>query len=210
MKTNLRILLIEDSAVDATLISRQLQASGFSFRMSQVETESELRHELAQQKPDLVLSDHGLPAFSGFTALEIVRETDPELPFIFVSGSNSQPMILDMFDRGATDYVFKNDIGDLKLAVQNALGSRPEAVATPPPSPSPEPPAAIKPPAKEATVQVPKAIRELVRLQFCPKCLQLRDETGQTVWASDYFQSHVEVTVSNKLCDKCALVQPHA
>lgn len=195
MKTNLRILLIEDSVADATLISERLKADGFSFRLSQVQTEFELHRELDLEKPDLVLSDHGFPAFSGFTALEIVRERHPKLPFIFVSGSNSQEMIIDMIDRGATDYVFKRDIHDLKLAVCNALESEPEDVPRP---------AQSDPPPPDKVLAAPRPVHAPSRLQFCPECQNMRNEGSDFVWAADYFQSHPEVTVVRKLCDHCA------
>src|SRR6266498_2625979 len=125
MKTNLRILLLEDDATDAELIAQGLKSSGFSFRLARIETESDLRRELERDTPDLILSDHGLPSFDGFKALEIVRETRPTLPFIFVSGSNDQGMVAKMYEEGATDYVFKHDLGDLKTAVHDALESAP-------------------------------------------------------------------------------------
>src|SRR4051812_13399515 len=118
MQTKLHILLLEDDHADAELIAHELKAAGFSFRLKRIETEAELLRELRAQKPDLILSDHGLPSFDGFKALKIVRETCPELPFIFVSGSNDQGMVVQMHDQGATDYVYKKDMGDLKSAVQ--------------------------------------------------------------------------------------------
>src|SRR5688572_5360282 len=107
MKTKLRILLLEDDAADADLIEHELESAGLAFHLARIQTEAELRHELDSEEPDLILSDHGLPTFDGFAALEIVRETRPELPFIFVSGSNDQGMVARMYEQGATDYVFK-------------------------------------------------------------------------------------------------------
>ena len=72
VKTDLQILLIEDNAADAELIAHELTAGGFSFSLITVETEVAFRREL-KGKPDLILSDHGLPAFNGFRALEITR-----------------------------------------------------------------------------------------------------------------------------------------
>src|SRR5271154_6663973 len=133
MKTNLRILLLEDSHLDAELMERELTRDGFSFSLARIETEVELRRELDTTPPDLVLSDHGLPTFDGFKALEIVRKLRPQLPFIFVSGSNDQQMVFDMYEQGATDYVYKRDLKDLEVAVHAALEMPPAAqpAATP-------------------------------------------------------------------------------
>lgn len=124
MKTPLTILLIEDSEFDAKLITQSLEAWGFALRASRIHTEAQLREALDFQSPDLVISDHGLPAFGGFKALDIVRRLQPDLPFIFVSGSNDQAMVVEMYDHGATDYVFKNDLHDLEGAVRGALEER--------------------------------------------------------------------------------------
>jgi len=199
MKSDLRILLLEDSPADVELIRKELEGCDLSFRLGLVQSEGELRRALENETPDLILSDHGLPSFDGFTALRIVRETNPELPFIFVSGSNDQEMIIEMFERGATDYVFKNDIDDLEGAVHRALepAPRPAASAT-------ETEAAPAP-VKAAPVGVPKAVSvpNPVHLTFCPQCMNARSEDGKTVWLVDYFKSNIEVVVSRKVCSRC-------
>ena len=73
MKTPLHILLLEDSRFDAELIATELKKLG-PVRLDMIQSETELRHALDSQPPDLILSDHGLPSFNGFKALEIVRE----------------------------------------------------------------------------------------------------------------------------------------
>ncbi len=83
MNTNLRILLLEDSPADAKLIERELFRDGFNFFLSCVRTESELRHELAEAPPDLVLSNHHLTELDGFRAMAIVQLLRPRLPFYF-------------------------------------------------------------------------------------------------------------------------------
>jgi CheY-like chemotaxis protein len=189
VKTKLRILLVEDSHADADLIALELSAAGFDFDLARIESEAELRREMETDKPDLILSDHGLPSFDGFTALAIVRQMNPELPFIFVSGSNNQAMVARMFEEGATDYVFKNDLHDLSPAMHEAL--------TPPSSPYPSP-------VVEAPQARPPTITDvLTRLWFCPSCLHTRDEQGVTVESLEYFRNHNQVVVVHELCDPC-------
>lgn len=203
MKTTLRILLLEDDTADADLIAHKLEASGFSFQLARIQTEAELRHELESKAPDLVLSDHGLPSFDGFTALEIVRELSPELPFIFVSGSNDQGMVARMYEQGATDYVFKRDLEDLRLAVANAMNLPPTPVEADSQSPQWElklrlPP----PPPSQSIIALP-----IGQLSFCPKCRRARDESGQPVEIERYFGSHSEITTFRQLCRECELAQ---
>ncbi len=78
-------------------------------------------HELQHHPPDLILSDHGLPSFDGFTALAIARDKCPEVPFIVVTSSMGEQMTIEAFEGGATDYVLKDQLSKLAPAVQRAL-----------------------------------------------------------------------------------------
>jgi CheY-like chemotaxis protein len=198
MKRTLQILLIEDSAADAELIAHELEATGFLFSLARAETESEFRQYL-RAGPDLILSDHGLPQFSGFRALEIVRGTRPHLPFIFVSGSNDQQMVVEMYELGATDYVFKRDLQDLRCAVKNAFEPEPKVEVDAPPKPIM--PTALMPPA--ASVLLPAVKPVIDHLSFCPHCHQARDEAGNNVLIEDYCGHHVETMVSCHVCAEC-------
>src|SRR6185503_8249249 len=61
---NLRVLLVEDSPLDAKLIERQLRRAGFEPQHRRVATQPELREALRAEAWDIVLSDHALPGFS--------------------------------------------------------------------------------------------------------------------------------------------------
>jgi PAS domain S-box-containing protein len=121
VKKELRILVLEDVAADVVLISHELRAGGLAFAAKRVETRDDFLRELEQEPPDLILSDHGLPAFDGFSALNIARERCPDTPFIFVTGSMGEELAIDSLRNGATDYVLKTRMSNLVPAVQRAL-----------------------------------------------------------------------------------------
>lgn len=202
MKQTLRILLLEDMLRDVHLIEHELSDAGFQFQITRIETEAELRGQLESEKPDLVLSDHGLPSFNGFAALEIVREIHPDLPFIFVSGSNNQAMILEMFEKGATDYVFKKDIHDLVAAVRGALEKKPDTK----PRPTEQTPAAK--PNVNTVSSAANFVSPAGYLSFCPGCLGAWDETGQSVKMEKYLGTHMESVIFRKLCPACVQLVP--
>jgi len=193
--------LLEDNEFDAELIARELKKSGMEFCLAQIQSEAELRHELAAHTPDLILSDHGLPSFSGFKALEIVRQTCPWLPFVFVSGSNDQQMVVDMFEQGATDYVFKKEIQELAAAVHRALEQQLEKRHLLP-TRLLHPELELGLPA--ATVQPPSYSPSPHRLLFCPRCQRARDETGNLIPMEKYFATYAEVSVVRQLCAECS------
>ena len=87
MKTNLRILHVEDDAVDADLIREILAADGIACEVTRVENESDFVASLQQGGFDLIFADYTLPSFDGMSALQIAQDKTPLLPFIFVSGT---------------------------------------------------------------------------------------------------------------------------
>src|SRR5262249_13061699 len=61
MPTSLRVLLVEDSALDAELVLRELRRAGFEVHHQRVASAEELRTALRAERWQLVLSDHALP-----------------------------------------------------------------------------------------------------------------------------------------------------
>jgi len=117
----LRILVLEDVPADVTLIDHELRQAGIPFEVNRVETREQFTRELEHNPPDLILSDHGLPAFDGFAALALARSKFPDIPFIFVTGSMGEELAIDSLRGGATDYVLKSRMSNLVPAVERAL-----------------------------------------------------------------------------------------
>src|SRR5882672_7543689 len=87
MPDPVRILLVEDVERDAELALRELKRAGLIFQSRRVDTETDFRRDLGDFKPDIIVSDFSMPRFSGRAALTIARESEAEIPFIFVSGT---------------------------------------------------------------------------------------------------------------------------
>jgi len=121
MVPGLRILIVEDLASDAELMTYELQRAKLPFTSRRVENDVEFLREIDQFHPDLILSDYHLPHFNGLAALALVQEKCPEVPFIFVSGAIGEDVAIDSLKRGATDYVLKDRLSRLAPAVKRAL-----------------------------------------------------------------------------------------
>lgn len=113
--------MIEDESRDATLVQHTLKQGGFDFVFKRVETQDSFERELREFKPSVILSDHGLPQFDGFTALGITQQLAPEVPFIFVTGSLGEEMTIKALKSGATDFVLKHHLAALPPALHRAL-----------------------------------------------------------------------------------------
>ena len=82
----LRVLVVDDSADDAELLRFALEDGGMAVECLRVFTEAALREALHGFAASVVVSDLNIPGFSGERALEVVRESSPHLPFVFVTG----------------------------------------------------------------------------------------------------------------------------
>ena len=121
MEKQVKILMLEDSVTDAELEEHELRKVGLAVTVQRVETKDAFLKALADFRPDLILSDNSLPAFDGFTALAVVQEKYPDVPFIFVSGTLGEERAVESLKRGATDYVLKTNLKKLVPAVHRAL-----------------------------------------------------------------------------------------
>lgn len=117
----IRILCVEDAPADVVMINHALQEGGLNFSSKRVDNQQDFLEALEHDPPDLILSDHGMPCFDGTKALALAHEKCPEIPFIFVTGSLGEQKTIEMFERGATDYVLKNRLSKLVPAVKRAL-----------------------------------------------------------------------------------------
>lgn len=121
MNKQLRILILEDDTADAELIEHELQKADITFSSMRVGTKEAFQKELCDFTPDLILADYTLPAFDGFSALKLVKEKCPDVPFIFVSGTIGEEFAIETLKGGATDYVLKERLSRLVPAVHRAL-----------------------------------------------------------------------------------------
>ena len=116
-----KILFIEDIPSDVDLAVRELRKANFQFEFSTVSTKTDLQKSLVDFKPDLIISDYMMPSFNGIQALNVSKEFDDDLPFILCTGSINEEVAVDCIKAGAIDYVTKQNMTRLPLAVKDAL-----------------------------------------------------------------------------------------
>jgi PAS domain S-box-containing protein len=117
----LRIIFLEDEAKDFRLVEGQLEKARLPFELVRVESDRQFLEQL-ERVPDLILSDHHLPEFDGFAALNMARAKCPNVPFIFVTGAVTDAEAAEARRRGAVDIVLKNELAATLLpAITSAL-----------------------------------------------------------------------------------------
>ena len=99
MPQPLKILIVEDSPADAELVLRQLRRDGFEPDWTRVETEVDFAASL-ELGFDMILSDYEMPQFSGLRALELLKQSGRDIPFILVSGTIGEDIAVLAMKRG--------------------------------------------------------------------------------------------------------------
>src|SRR5215212_9450415 len=124
MKNPLKILLLEDNETDAEIIERFLIKEKSPVELMHVIDRNTFQQALTEFVPDVVLSDHALPQFDSLEALSMARQQFPDIPFIMITGTVSEEFAAETIKLGADDYLLKDRIARLPLAIDNALIQR--------------------------------------------------------------------------------------
>jgi signal transduction histidine kinase len=120
MSRPLRLLLVEDSDDDAALVTHELRRGGYKPECLRVQTRDAFQSALARDW-DIIISDHSLPGYSGLKALEDLRASGKDIPFILVSGTVGEAGAVAAMKAGAHDYVLKGDLSRLPVAVEREV-----------------------------------------------------------------------------------------
>jgi two-component system cell cycle sensor histidine kinase/response regulator CckA len=121
MATPLSVLIVEDSENDALLIMRELRRGGYAPTFERVDTAEGMGAALARQAWDVVIADYAMPHFSALAALELLKESALDRPFIVVSGTIGEEVAVTLMRSGAHDYVMKDNLARLGPAIRREL-----------------------------------------------------------------------------------------
>lgn len=123
-KKRLRVLLLEDNAPDAALISHELQRSGMTTLVTQADSAESFTAALKSFAPHVVLSDHSLAQFDSRAALEVLRDVRPTVPFIIITGALVGGRAGAAIRAGAEEVILKTHTRGLEASISNALAAR--------------------------------------------------------------------------------------
>jgi signal transduction histidine kinase len=117
----LKVLLVEDDPVDKELVLRALRDGGFDPEAGTADTRQKFLECIEEQSYHIILADYGLPGWCGAEALELLQQRGLDIPVILVTGSLGDETAVECIKRGTTDYVLKDHLPRLPLAVRRAL-----------------------------------------------------------------------------------------
>jgi|GEM_PF-787524 len=120
MMVPLRALLIEDHESDAALIIRKLEGD-FTVIFKRIETTVEMKEALAKDTWDIIISDYNLPSFNAPSALELLKDTGLDIPFIVISAAIGEETAVQLLLKGAKDFLRKDGLSRLVSVVKREL-----------------------------------------------------------------------------------------
>ena len=116
-KETCRILLIEDSVVNAKLIEKLVfhpetfsLAEGLSFELKSVSSMSEATSQLNCSTFNVILLDLLLPDSNGIESLLQVKEISSNIPIIVLTGSEDETLVVKAFQFGANGFLHKKNL----------------------------------------------------------------------------------------------------
>ncbi len=112
--------MLEDNPFDAELVLRELGRGGFAPEWQRVESEADF---LATLSPgfDIILSDYDMQEFTAPRALELLKQSGFDIPFIIISGTIGEDVAVEAMRQGAADYLLKDRLARLGLSITVAL-----------------------------------------------------------------------------------------
>lgn len=102
--TGALVLVVEDEPQIRRLLQLTLQSSG--LRYSDASSAREAISKAANQTPDLIIADLGLPDGDGIAVIRTIRR-DSLVPIIVLSARSQEADKVEALDAGADDYVTK-------------------------------------------------------------------------------------------------------
>jgi len=121
MERPLRVLIIGDSEQDTQLRSRELRRGGYDVEFERVESTEAMQSALTQRIWDLILRDYSLPTFNAPQALQMLRASRPDVPFIIISGTIGEETAVTALKAGANNFLIKGKFARLGPAIEREL-----------------------------------------------------------------------------------------
>jgi diguanylate cyclase (GGDEF)-like protein/PAS domain S-box-containing protein len=123
-RRRLSVLFVHRDAdvVDSCL--QELKKARFTVSADLVLTLAQCTQQLRSQTYDVVVAEYPSPNWKGSQSLQLLRQTVQEIPLLFVTTSMGSEFIAELTAHGAFDYVEREHIAQLPMAVRRAVNEK--------------------------------------------------------------------------------------
>jgi PAS domain S-box-containing protein len=122
-----RVLIVDDDAVDRLAVRRALASGGMEAEVVEVDSGEAALAALADLPPpqrfDVILMDNLLPDYDGLQMLAHFHGAGITTPVIMMTGQGSEQLAVDLMKAGAADYLSKVSVSTehLSRSIRNAI-----------------------------------------------------------------------------------------
>ena len=120
----LHLILVEDNPADVELCLRELRKAGYEPQAGVVKLPEDFAARLGAGDCQVIIADGTLPSWSGLDALDALKRSGRDIPFIFLTGTMRDDEAMQTIERGADDCVLKSGMARIGVAVRRALERR--------------------------------------------------------------------------------------
>jgi len=117
----LRALILEDDPYDAELVVATLRRAASALKVEVLESSALFRQRVEKADFDIILADYNLGGWNALEALDILRQSGKDIPLVIVTGALGDDVAVECVRQGAADYVLKDRLEHLPVAVDRAM-----------------------------------------------------------------------------------------
>jgi CheY-like chemotaxis protein len=121
MNAVVKLLVIDDDAVDRLQLKRALKTCGMDFELTEYEKIKSITNEL--NIFDCIFLDYLLPGENGLLLLKKIRDNGIKTPIVMITSQGNESIAVELMKAGASDYIVKNEINGASLGsiIRNML-----------------------------------------------------------------------------------------
>jgi two-component system chemotaxis response regulator CheY len=118
-----KILIVDDAAFMRMMVKENLKKAGFT-EFAEAGNGEEAVEQYEAESPDLVLLDITMPVKDGLSALQEIREKDPNANVVMCSAMGQENLVIEAIKLGALDFIVKPFKPERLLqTVKNIIGN---------------------------------------------------------------------------------------
>jgi putative nucleotidyltransferase with HDIG domain len=118
-----RLLVVDDEPEIVAFIRELLMTRG--YEVLGISDSREVESYLISFNPDACIFDFRMPFRTGADLLEVVKQADPRIEVVFLTGQDEASLAVDLMRRGASDYLLKPvELNQLLISISRALEHR--------------------------------------------------------------------------------------
>ncbi len=121
MPTPVHLLIVEDSDQDTQNLVETLSHAGLRADYQRVETAEDFKKALLQNSWDVIVCDTQLRRFSEPAALEALKESKLDIPFIVISDTLDEQTMVETMKAGASNYISKKNLDQLTPTIYREI-----------------------------------------------------------------------------------------